>query len=169
MCSRDRSASASKIGREPIARTPPPAFLFPYLRCQRPDRRFPTPPFSARRRRGAAYLVAPFFRVNRLFRKKFRSSLPLGQNLRRSSVPARSGVSIEAPFRCQSALSSFLRPAGEPEIQDAKTVLGRRGASLKIQTIRLRLRCIPKAFRCFKSDLRSLCRTLKDPVRGPRR
>lgn len=36
-----------------VARTPPPAFLFPIQRCQRPDRLPPTPLFSAggRRRR----------------------------------------------------------------------------------------------------------------------
>ena len=34
-----------------IARTPPPAFLFPNQRCQRPDWLSPTPPFNARRRR----------------------------------------------------------------------------------------------------------------------
>jgi hypothetical protein len=36
-----------------VARTPPPAFLFPNQRCQRPDRLSPTPLFSAggRRRR----------------------------------------------------------------------------------------------------------------------
>ena len=49
-----------------IARTPPPAFLFPNQRCQRPE-----PPWWPHRLApgvgGGGYLVAPIFRVNRLF------------------------------------------------------------------------------------------------------
>ena len=37
--------------REVIARAPPPAFLFPNQRCQRPEPALPAPPFSARCRR----------------------------------------------------------------------------------------------------------------------
>ena len=48
-----------------VRRTPPPAFLFPNQRCQRPDR-LTGPPFNARGRQGAAYLVAVQIRVNRL-------------------------------------------------------------------------------------------------------
>jgi hypothetical protein len=91
----------------------------------------PAPPFSARRRRGAACLVTPLFRVNRNFRRKSRSSLPppggcgrwrqvlrstlfassrsSRRTLRREYRPEgrRSGVSIDPPIRCQPALSSF--------------------------------------------------------------
>ena len=53
-----------------IARTPPPAFLFPNQRCQRPE-----PPERPHRLApgvgGGGYLVAPVFRVNRPFRAFF--------------------------------------------------------------------------------------------------
>jgi len=52
--SRDRSHSQRRDSVvSTIARTPPPAFLFPIQRCQRPDRLSPAPLFSAggRRRR----------------------------------------------------------------------------------------------------------------------
>ena len=52
--SRDRSHSQRRDSLvRTIARTPPPAFLFPNQRCQRPDRLSQTPLFSAggRRRR----------------------------------------------------------------------------------------------------------------------
>jgi hypothetical protein len=52
--SRDRSHSQRRDSVvSTIARTPPPAFLFPIQRCQRPDRLASTPLFSAggRRRR----------------------------------------------------------------------------------------------------------------------
>ena len=52
--SRDRNSSVSRCTwLRYIARTPPPAFLFPNQRCQRPDRLSPAPLFSAggRRRR----------------------------------------------------------------------------------------------------------------------
>src|SRR5690349_4709290 len=52
--SRDRSHSQRRDSVvSTIARTPPPAFLFPNQRCQRPDRLSPTPLFCAggRRRR----------------------------------------------------------------------------------------------------------------------
>jgi len=50
--------------REVIARTPPPAFLFPINNVKDPATSV-APPFSARRRRGARFLVAPDLTVNR--------------------------------------------------------------------------------------------------------
>ena len=58
----------SKMTREVIARTPPPAYLFPNQRCQRPDQVAPAPPFSARRRRLDEQLFSSsFISVKRLF------------------------------------------------------------------------------------------------------
>jgi hypothetical protein len=55
-----------EMTREVIARTSPPAFLFPIQRCQRPE-----PACRPHRLTpgvgGGGYLVAPIFRVNRLF------------------------------------------------------------------------------------------------------
>src|SRR5580704_19243458 len=50
-----------------VRKPPPPAFLFPNQRCQRPARPRPNPPFYARRRRGAAYLENASPCVNRRF------------------------------------------------------------------------------------------------------
>ena len=41
---RPQSSSASRQFRRTIARTPPPAFLFPIQQCQRPNRLPPAPP-----------------------------------------------------------------------------------------------------------------------------
>jgi len=49
-----------------IARTPPPAFLFPNQRCQRPRPGDPTPPVLRRAAGGGGYLVAGLRQVNRV-------------------------------------------------------------------------------------------------------
>ena len=60
-------SSTSRQFRRTVARPSPPAFLFPNQRCQRPG-----PPWRPHRLApgvgGGGYLVAPEFRVNRLFR-----------------------------------------------------------------------------------------------------
>jgi hypothetical protein len=65
--SRDRKFVSVEMTREVIARTPPPAFLFPNQRCQRPE-----PPWRPHRLApgvgGGGDVVASVFRVNRLFR-----------------------------------------------------------------------------------------------------
>ena len=124
----------------------------------------PAPPFSARRRRGAAYLVAPLFRVNRNLRRSFRSSSPPPEGCGRQSEvnrPAfschralprrprrheyrpegrRSGVSIDPPLRCQSAFSRlFFPPPPRSAARTQRSPEGRRGASLKVPAIRLRV------------------------------
>jgi len=53
--------------REVIARTPPPAFLFPINNVKDPTASA-APPFNARRRRGGRCLIAPEIHVNRFFR-----------------------------------------------------------------------------------------------------
>src|SRR5689334_8387459 len=53
-----------------IARTPPPAFLFPNQRCQRPEPAC-RPHRLAPGVGGGGYLVAPVFRVNRPFQAFF--------------------------------------------------------------------------------------------------
>ena len=59
--SRDRSHSQRRDRVvSSIARTPPPAFLFPNQRCQRPDRLSPTPLFSAGGRRRRLSSGRPF-------------------------------------------------------------------------------------------------------------
>src|SRR6185312_733678 len=67
--SRDRNCQR-RDDPKVIARTPPPAFLFPNQRCQRPE-----PPQRPHRLApgvgGGGYLVASVFRVNRLFRAFF--------------------------------------------------------------------------------------------------
>jgi len=69
-----------------VARTPPPAFLFPNQRCQRPE-----PPWRPHRLApgvgGGGYLVAPYFRVNRTFEAFFRSR-PWGET-RKKNPPGR--------------------------------------------------------------------------------
>jgi len=60
--SRDRSHSQRRDSVvSTIARTPPPAFLFPIQRCQRPDRLSPTPLFSAGGRRRRLSSCRPFW------------------------------------------------------------------------------------------------------------
>ena len=66
--SRDRSHSQRRDSVvSTIARTPPPAFLFPIQRCQRPDRLSPDPTVFRRWVGGGGYLVTGLFRVNRPF------------------------------------------------------------------------------------------------------
>ena len=77
--SRDRSHSQRRDSVvSTIARTPPPAFLFPNQRCQRPDRLSPTPPISpggGRRRLsscrpfGCQSVLSDFFAALRSLRK----------------------------------------------------------------------------------------------------
>ena len=67
--SRDRNCQR-RDDPKVIARTPPPAFLFPNQRCQRPEPAC-RPHRLAPGVGGGGYLVAPVFRVNRLFRAFF--------------------------------------------------------------------------------------------------
>jgi hypothetical protein len=69
--------------REVIARTPPPAFLFPINNVKDPTASA-APPFNARRRRGGRCLIAPEFRVNRFFSKQSNRLAP-GRRRKRGS------------------------------------------------------------------------------------
>jgi hypothetical protein len=69
-----------------IARTPPPAFLFPNQRCQRPDRLPPTPPItpgggeerlSSRRLPGCQSVLSDFFRA--AIPKNFGAKITVGR------------------------------------------------------------------------------------------
>jgi hypothetical protein len=89
--SRDRICRRRLMPREGIASTSPPAFLFPIQRCQRPK-----PPKRPHRLApgvgGGGYLVAPVFRVNRLFeafipaRTEAREETKAGHGFRRRTL-----------------------------------------------------------------------------------
>ena len=85
--SRDRNCQR-RDDPKVIARTPPPAFLFPNQRCQRPEPAC-RPHRLAPGVGGGGYLVAPVFRVNRLFRAFF--SLPGGPGFEERSATAKAG------------------------------------------------------------------------------
>src|SRR6185312_9021905 len=86
--SRDRNCQR-RDDPKVIARTPPPAFLFPNQRCQRPE-----PPQRPHRLApgvgGGGYLVASVFRVNRLFRAFF--SPPGRPDFEERSATAEAGL-----------------------------------------------------------------------------
>lgn len=92
--SRDRNCQR-RDDPKVIARTPPPAFLFPNQRCQRPE-----PPQRPHRLApgvgGGGYLVASVFRVNRLFRAFF--SPPEDPVLK--SVPPMAKAGLERKNHC---------------------------------------------------------------------
>ena len=108
-----------------IAKTPPPAFLFPNQRCQRP-RPACRPHRLAPGGGGGGYLVAPNFRVNRPFpafrfapkpRNKTQKSLGAAEGLpspvRSDSIEAREHIHLAEKIKGVSASRSPLRPAPE--------------------------------------------------------
>jgi hypothetical protein len=85
--SRDRNCQR-RDDPKVIARTPPPAFLFPNQRCQRPEPAC-RPHRLAPGVGGGGYLVASVFRVNRLFRAFF--SPPDGAGFKERPATAEAG------------------------------------------------------------------------------
>ena len=96
---KDRRLSVSTKVPKNFARTPPPAFLFPDQRFQRPKPVKPAEPFSAssRRRRCLAPLI---FRVKQFFLKNF-------SNTPETRRPRRRRLSNEDRFPSQPGFSAF--------------------------------------------------------------
>jgi hypothetical protein len=116
--SRDRSHSQRRDSVvSTIARTPPPAFLFPIQRCQRPDRFSPDPAVFRRRVGGGGYLVTGLPRVNRPFeafagrpgcpgfwpQKPPRAAEGLPSHVRSDSIEARENTHLREKIKCLSA------------------------------------------------------------------
>ena len=76
--SRDRDCQRIEMTREVIARTPPPAYLFPNQRCQRPDRFDPARRLAPGGGEGRV-LATPDFRVNNFFSEVARRLRPAGR------------------------------------------------------------------------------------------
>jgi len=109
-----------------IARTPPPAFLFPNQRCQRPERVSPSPLFIAggRRRRlssdrpqwcqsGFFKLLRPSLNPGIRPQKPLRAAEGLPSCVRSDSIEARENTHPQEKIKCLSA-SSFRSCACAP-------------------------------------------------------
>ena len=91
--------SVDRQSRRTIARTPPPAFLFPDQRFQRPKPEKPAKPFNARSRRRRC-LTPLIFRVNQFFLKNF-------FNTPEARRPRRRRLSKESRTSSQQGFSTF--------------------------------------------------------------
>ena len=96
---KDRRLSVSTKVPKNFARTPPPAFLFPDQRFQRPTPEEPAKPFNARSRRRRC-LPPLIFRVNQFFLKNF-------SNTSETRRPRRRRLSKEDRFLSQQGFSAF--------------------------------------------------------------
>ena len=96
---KDRRLSVSTKVPKNFARTPPPAFLFPDQRFQRPGPEEPAKPFNARSRRRRC-LPPLIFRVNQFFLKNF-------LNTPETRRPRRRRLSNEGRSHCQPGFSAF--------------------------------------------------------------
>ena len=96
---KDRRLSVSTKVPKNFARTPPPAFLFPDQRFQRPQPAKPAKPFNARSRRRRC-LAPLIFRVNPFFLKNF-------LNTPEAQGPRRRRPSKEDQSPCQPGLSAL--------------------------------------------------------------
>ena len=98
---KDRRLSVSTKVPKNFARTPPPAFLFPDQRFQRPEAETPpnrlTPVPG-----GGGVLDASVFRVKQFFLKNFLFTKPLRKERRRR-------LSSESRSPCQPGFSAFLQ------------------------------------------------------------
>jgi hypothetical protein len=115
---KDRSCQCrlKQFRRTVFARTPPPAFLFPDQRFQRP-RPEDRPNCLAPVRGGGGYLAAPVFGVKQFFLKNFLFTKPSPEERRRR-------LSSESRSPCQPGFSAFLR-FPKPKLQ--KAAENRRG------------------------------------------
>ena len=108
-----------------VARTPPPAFLFPNQQCQRPDWLSPTPLFSAggRRRRlssgrplSCQSILSEFFAPSRnsenLAQKSLRAAEGLPSSFRSESIEARED--IHSKEKCKSRFGSVISHSRGP-------------------------------------------------------
>jgi len=96
---KDRRLSVSTKVPKNFARTPPPAFLFPDQRFQRPQPVKPAEPFNARSRRRRC-LAPLIFRVNQFFLKNF-------LNTPEARRPQRRRPSKESQSPCQPGFSAL--------------------------------------------------------------
>ena len=96
---KDRRLSVSTKVPKNFARTPPPAFLFPDQRFQRPKPVKPAEPFSASSRRRLC-LAPLIFRVKQFFLKNF-------SNTPETRRPRRRRLSNEDRFPSQPGFSAF--------------------------------------------------------------
>lgn len=123
---KDRRLSVSTKVPKNFARTPPPAFLFPDQRFQRPE------PEAFRSHRlapgvgGGGDLVASVFRVKRFFLKK---NLFLRGRFGGGLLGGGSGVSREDRFPCQPNLQNFFRRFRSRSFGDNEGLTEKFGAS----------------------------------------
>jgi len=114
---KDRRLSVSTKVPKNFARTPPPAFLFPDQRFQRPKPVKPAQPFSARLRRRRC-LAPLIFRVNQFFLKNF-------LNTPKPKDPGGGGLLRKTNPLVNQAFQPFRKPENQgSQIHFAKPVSG---------------------------------------------